>query len=316
MKVIEVVATNEIIGRAIGGLVRLVSPIEKFKDAGRYATSAANKVGAMSATARNNQHLLKIPVFGKFMYNSRIKNAGKAFELAKANQAAVAFNNLGAGLLNIISILGIGNAVIDYYAASIVITESNLSPEEKEEKLTELKGILVLKVIGIAIISKTAQLGTVITKILPGVMKFLPGTTLPKLGIAGSEAINFVLRIGAGGLAGIFSTEKGTTIIRDYIAGWIINGIGWAADNAVTFVKEVYEYSKAAIKYAQGYRAKNNNEKETDINNPEKNNEKETDINNPDSSNTPSAKDILNPGMSIGDLAARMTLRTMGLGSK
>lgn len=305
MKVIEVVTTNEIVGKAIGGLARLAVPIEKFKSAGQYATTAATKSGAMRVAAIDNKYLLKVPLFGRSLYNSRIKDAAKAFELAKANQAAVQINNLGAGMMNIMSILGIGGAVLDYYAASTVIEQSNLSPEEKEKKLDELRGILTLKVIGVGLISKTAQIGTVMTRILPGVMRFMPGTALPKLGIAGSEAINFLLRIGAGGLAGIFATEKGTAIIRDFVAGWIINGIGWVAGGAVTFVKEAYEYAKAGVKYAQGQRPE------------KKNDEKETDSSSPgaDSAAT-AAKGLMDPDMSISDLAAKKALQSMGLGSK
>jgi len=250
MKIYEVVDEG-VLSKSLTGLGKLSMPWEKTKDVAALAPSASTKIGAMKLAAREAEYLSKIPFFGKTLKSMKIKDAAKKFELARANQAAAAVNNLGSHVSNLIQGLGIGYAVLDYYAAATVIEESSLKQEEKEQKLQELRGILVLKVIGAGVVAKAGQLGRLFTGVLPGMAKLVPGATVGKSAIAAREVINGLIRVGQAGLVGVLVSEKGTQLITDWISEVIINGLGWSIGKFI----ELLDWIWAAVKWGAGYRA-------------------------------------------------------------
>lgn len=251
MKVIEII--NEGFWTALAkGVGKTALPIEKTKSIKDVTPTASSQYSAMKAAAQANKGLLKVPFFGKALYRSKIKDAGKKYQLAKTTVAATYVNNLGAHISNMLVLLNIYDAVTDYYAAASVVEQSELSQEEKTKQLDTLRGILVVQVIGGGLIAKSAQLGRIFTGILPAMAKLVPGTIIPKIGIAAREVINAAIRVGAGTLTVQLTTDEGIKALTDWLGETIVNGFG---QGMTFFIDFLIPWLWAAIKWSAGYRA-------------------------------------------------------------
>jgi len=259
MKVFEIIYEPSLsegwVSGGLSALGKVAVPFEKTKSISDVLPSAASKYAAMKSAAQANKMLKKIPFVGNFLYRSKIKDAGRNFELAKTRTAAVFANNIGVHITNLLVGLNIYDACSDYYAAATVVQESELTPEEKEKKLTELRGILFVQIIGGGLVARSAQLGRLITGILPAMAKLVPGTTIPKIGIAAREIINAGLRIQVGLWTTNLMTEQGIKALTDWLGETVVNGFGAGMNLFLDFLAWSWSWIKATAKYAMGQRA-------------------------------------------------------------
>ena len=236
MKVIEIVNEGPLDWIKTAGKILL--PVQGKVDPNTVAPAYKTLDKAMKAGKKEFKHLKDIPVFGKIMYNWKMKGVEKAFQLARAEQSRVIVNNFGSTFWNIILFFNIGDALIDFYAAKKVLDQAR--PPDYDEQLNKLTGEFWTQILVPSVAMGIGKFGGAIFKILPALATMLgPGTMLPKAGINIRTAIDAIVKIGAAGVVAAVMAPGGKEVVTKALGDSIISGIGSLLPNPDTITSSI-----------------------------------------------------------------------------
>lgn len=222
---------NPLTTRSMAGAAKSLGQNLPFKNA-KQATRAGEK------TAKSVRKMIPFASKGGWVHKSLSKffvgRNLKALEMARAEVARDAIGIFGNGIIKLFMTMNIFDAVIDYYAAKKVL-EAN-PPSDFDDQMNKLRGTLAVQILAPGIAVGGMKLAGALVNIIPGLLKMMPGKTLPRLGIGTNIVVDILTKIGAAGMLAYVMSDEGKQALGTWLSG-IIDGIGWMSSSFFTLLE-------------------------------------------------------------------------------